>query len=252
MPTIRKDKVKSIMVELKSQINNLIKLQTIDTKIYDLKEEKEAKPQEIEVLRVAFEEKKEHLASLEKNAQELQVKRKTNEVEMASKEENVKKLQSQLYSLKTNKEYQTMLGEINNTKADASVIEDKILALFEEGDKAKSEMEEEKKRLEEEEKAFNQSKNKVDIRIKEIDDRLTQLEAQRKQAVVDVEERVLTQYERILKNRDGLAIVKVKDDSCKGCNMVVPPQVVNLIKMYERIITCEMCNRILYIDEATT
>jgi len=31
--------------------------------------------------------------------------------------------------------------------------------------------------------------------------------------------------------------------------MFVPPQVINLIKMYERIITCEVCNRMLYIEE---
>ncbi|MFH1355389.1 MAG: C4-type zinc ribbon domain-containing protein [Candidatus Omnitrophota bacterium] len=249
MPTIRKDKAESFMAELKSQINNLVKLQTIDTEIYALQEEKESKPKEIEALRVAFEEKKEHLLNLEKKSQELQVKRKEHEGELASKEENAKKLQSQLYSLKTNKEYQTMLEEINNNKADSSVIEDKILLLFEEADKGKNEIEQEKQRLKEEEKGFNESKSRVEIRIKEIDDRLAQLEAQRKQALVGIEARVLTQYERILQNRDGLAIVMVKDDSCKGCNMSVPPQVVNLIKMYERIITCEICNRILYIDE---
>jgi len=60
---------------------------------------------------------------------------------------------------------------------------------------------------------------------------------------------MLLEYERILNSRDGLAIVTVKGNSCGGCNMLVPPQVINLIKMYEHIITCEMCNRILYINE---
>jgi hypothetical protein len=72
---------------------------------------------------------------------------------------------------------------------------------------------------------------------------------QRKQAVPEIDPKILSQYERILFNRDGLAIVSVKDNSCAGCNMFVPPQVINLIKMYERIVTCEICNRILYINE---
>jgi len=64
-----------------------------------------------------------------------------------------------------------------------------------------------------------------------------------------IDRKILTQYERILNNRDGLAIVSVKGNSCQGCNMFVPAQVINLIKMYERIITCEVCNRMLYIKD---
>jgi hypothetical protein len=137
----------------------------------------------------------------------------------------------------------------DDSKADASVTEDKILELFEQADKAKGEIEQEKSRLKEEETVFNEHKNSVEERVKQIDQRLAQLEAQRKQILPGIEPKILKQYERILNNRDGLAIVSVKDNSCKGCNMFVPPQVINLIKMYERIITCEICNRILYIAD---
>jgi predicted nucleic acid-binding Zn-ribbon protein len=108
--------------DLKSQLGNLVKLQTLDSQIYSLRAEKEAKPQEIKVLQESFEAKKQSLAVLEKNFLDSQKKRKDKELELASKEEGSKKLQSQLYSLKTNKEYQTMLQQIQDSKADASVI----------------------------------------------------------------------------------------------------------------------------------
>lgn len=237
------------VVDLKSQINNLVKLQTIDSEIYALKEEKESKPQEIRGLEVSFEEKKQYLAAIEQNLLDIQKEKKEEELELASKEENGKKLKIQLYALKTNKEYQAMLQQINDTKADASVIEDKILELLEKIDKVKIDIEREKVRLKEEEKAFTGQKQKVEERIKTIDSRLMQLEAQRKQVVPDIDSKIVSQYERILPSRDGLAIVTVKDNSCQGCNMFVPPQVINLIKMYERIVTCEVCNRILYIQD---
>jgi len=236
-------------IDLKSQINYLSKLQTIDSEIYALRAEKESKPLEIKALEASFEEKKEHLASLEKELLDLQKQRKDKELELASKEEGTKKLQTQLYSLKTNKEYQTMLQQIQDAKADASVVEDKILELFEQTDSLKTETEREKQRLKEEEKMFLEQKKKLEDRIKEIEDRLAQLEALRIQIMPDIEPKILAQYERILLNRDGLAIASVKDNTCKGCNMFVPPQVINLIKMYERIVTCEVCNRILYIEE---
>lgn len=236
-------------VDLKAQIDSLIKLQTIDSEIYALKAEKESKPQEIKALEVSFEEKKQSLANLEKASLDLQKQRKDKELELSSKEENIKKLQTQLYQLKTNKEYQAMLRQIDDTKADASVTEDKILVLLEGFDKIKGESNKEKQRLQEEEKILNERKKKVEDRIKEIDARLAQLEAQRKQIMPEIEPKIFAQYERILLNREGLAIVSVKNNSCGGCNMFVPPQVINLIKMYERIITCEICNRILYIED---
>jgi len=235
--------------DLKSQLTRLIGLQIIDSQIYALKAEKAIKPQEIKALDAAFEQKKQSLAELEKKLLDAQKQRKERELELAVKEEANKKLQSQLYSLKTNNEYQAMLKQIQDGKADASLIEDKILQLLEEGDKVRVETDTEKTRLKEEEKVFSARKKKIEDRVKEIDERLGTLESQRKQSSGGIDAKILARYEKILASRDGLAIVKVKDNSCKGCNMHVPPQVINLIKMYENIITCEICNRMLYVDD---
>lgn len=239
------------VTDLKSQLTKLIGLQAIDSQIYALKAEKALKPQEIKALDAAFEEKKQSLAALEKKLLEVQKQRKERELELATKEEANKKLQSQLYSLKTNNEYQAMLKQIQDGRADASVIEDKILQAFDEADKVRLESETEKSRLKDEEIVFSGQKKKIEDRVKEIDERLSAFEAQRKQSIEGIEPKMLALYEKILASRDGLAIVNVRDNSCKGCNMHVPPQVINLIKMYENIITCETCNRILYVDQGT-
>ena len=91
-------------LDLKAQINSLIQLQIIDTEIYALRYEKELKPNEIKALEISFEEKKQRLADLEKASLDLQKQRKDKELELASKEEAIKKSQVQLYQLKTNKE----------------------------------------------------------------------------------------------------------------------------------------------------
>lgn len=236
-------------VDLKAQIITLMQLQTIDSEIYALQREKNSQPEQIKALETSFEDKKQHLAALEKGFLDLQKQRKENELELATKEEGIKKLQNQLFQLKTNKEYAAMLKEIGDAKADTSVIEDKILELLETQDKAKKNIDVEKEKLGLEEKQLHQEKQVIENRIKEIDDRLAQLDAQRKQLAPNIDRKIFSQYERILLNRDGLAIVSVKDNSCKGCNMFVPPQVINLIKMYERLVTCEVCNRILYIPQ---
>lgn len=236
-------------IDLKKQIDTLVNLQRVDTEIYALKSEKSKKPEEVKQIDLQLEEKKKSLNESEKILIDLQKQHKDAELELASKEEAVKKLQTQLYQLKTNKEYQAMLQQINDTKADASVSEDKILELFDKIEKAKKEIAVEKEKYNIEVGKINEEKKKIDQRVKEIDDRLAQLDAERKRITPEVDKKILTQYERILSNRDGLAIVVVKDNSCQGCNMSVPPQVINLIRMYNNIVTCEVCNRILYITD---
>lgn len=236
---------------LKEQINRLNELQVVDTEIYALKDEKNKKPEEVKQLEALFEEKKNLLASLEKKQQDLLKERKGKELELATKEESIKKFQIQLYQLKTNKEYSAMIKEIEGQKADASLLEDEILETLDKIDKGKDNINKEKQNLSKEEEKLNIEKNKIQVRIKEIESRLAQLEAQRKNIIANIEPKILAQYERILNNRDGLAIVKVSNHACQGCNMSVPAQMINLIKMYERIISCEICQRILYLDEET-
>jgi len=234
---------------LKAQLDSLIKLQEVDSEIYALGNEKTAKPFEIKTIESFFETKKQDLVNLENQSLELKKKRKEKELELASNTEAVKKLQGQLYSLKTNKEFQTMQQQIADTKADGSVIEENILISYEESDKIKAQIDQENLKLKEEEKIFLDKKNKIHERIKEIDSRLVELEAQRKQIIPCIDQKMLLEYERILHSREGLAIVTIKDNSCGGCHMLLPPQVINLIKMYENIITCEVCNRILFLKE---
>lgn len=238
------------MINLKAQLDKLIELQKIDAQIHALRLEKDIKPQEIKMLEASFEEKKQALLDLEKESLEIQKRKKEIELELAAKEESIKKLQAQLYSLKTNKEYQAMLTQIGDAKADVSVIEDKILGCLDQSDQLRVRVEEEKKKLQLEENEFKTKKKSVEDRVKQIDENLAQLDSSRKQASEGIDKKMLEQYQRILENKDGLAIVSVVNNSCGGCNMFVPPQVINLIKMYENIITCEMCNRILYIEES--
>ncbi len=224
-------------------------MQEFDSQIYKLNEEKEALPAEIEKLRSAFEEKKKAAAAADKAFLDAQKEKKDRELDLAAREEAVKKLQSQLYSLKTNQEYNTMLRQIQDAKADASVIEDKILEAMDKIEKSKGLLETEKQKLAEEERSFSAEKKKIDDRIKELSDKIGAMQNQRNQMAPSIEKRVLTQYERILHSRQGLAICPVINNTCGGCHMAVPPQVINMIQMYQGIVTCEACNRILILPD---
>ena len=122
---------------MKEQIKKLVELQAIDKEIYDYKRQLKEFPERLAQLKEQFETKKESLKRLDEELKTKQLERKEKEVDLQAKEEEIAKSNSQLSQLKTNKEYKAKLTEIEGQKADKSIIEEKILILFDEVDKIK-------------------------------------------------------------------------------------------------------------------
>lgn len=236
-------------VSIKEQVKKLVELQAIDSEIYRYKVDLEEKPAYVEELRKKYEAKKAGLKSLEDKFKVIQVDRKSKELELQSKEGDIAKANAALNVLKTNKEYQAKLTEIESLKADKSIIEEKILISYDEGDNVNASIAKEKEFLAEEEKKYLSQKKEVHDIVKDLEEKVKLLQLKRNQILPDVDKSNLTRYERILENKKGLAIVPIKNNSCGGCFMNTPEQVTNEIKMHDRLILCEMCARILYLED---
>jgi len=236
-------------VKVKDQIKKLIDIQRLDGEIYSLRQELKDKPGVLADLKAAFEEKQANLRSLEEKTKDVQVQRNSLEKDLQVKEDGIAKANAQLTEIKTNKEYTAKLNEIEHLKADTSILEEKILISYDEVEKIKGEMEAEKARLSDEEKQYLSQKQEIEGSVAEAEDRIKVLDGQRNQLVPDIDPRTLKLYERILNAKQGMAIVPVMGNACGGCHMNLPQQVINQIKMGEEIISCELCNRLLYIEE---
>jgi len=235
-------------INVEQEIANLVKLQAVDSQLYRLRRERGSKPKLIEELEARRNEEQAAVRAIEEKIKANQVKRKQRELDLQTKEDGIKKLQAQLYQLKTNKEYQTMQQEIEGQKADNSRIEDDILILMEEAENLNKDLAKEKALFADAEKHLNEDKKKIEAEMASLDGEIYVLDAQRKEMIVLVENKVLSHYEKVLAGRDGLALAAVKNHSCQGCFMNLPPQMINEIKMKEKIVTCESCARILYIE----
>lgn len=234
---------------IKDQIGLLINLQAIDTEIYAFNKEKDAMPLQLKSIDEMLESKKTGIKQAEDNVKTLQLKLKEKEMGMQQKEEQVKKLQAQLYQLKTNKEYSAMLTEIEGVKADNSLVEEDIIRLMDDIESAKKKISEEKELFKTGELKAQKDKEVIDIRLKEIESKLAELQTKREVIVPGIEKKVMARYEKVLNNKDGLAIVHIEGNSCGGCHMNLPPQVISEVKLREDIIVCGSCLRILYIED---
>ena len=236
-------------INVEEQIGYLKKLQAVDGDIFRLRRDRASKPKLIEDLEARRNDEQAAVRGIEEKIKANQVKRKQRELDLQAKEDGVKKLQVQLYQLKTNKEYQTMQQEIEGHKADKSRVEDDILVLMEEADTLNRDLAKERALFADAEKHLNEDKKVIEDEIAALDKRIAELEAERAAAAAQVDKKVLAHYEKVLSGRDGVAIVAVKDNACQGCFMNLPPQMINEIKMNDKVITCESCARILYIEK---
>jgi predicted nucleic acid-binding Zn-ribbon protein len=238
-----------LAINFDEQIKLLVELQGLDTHIFRLEENLASIPVKTREMDDRFKEKTANLKALEDNVKALQLKRKEREGDLKAKEDAVKKFQSQMYQVKTNKEYSAFQEEIARTKADGSLIEEDIIKIFDLIDAENRKIAQEKEFLKKEESVLAAEKKRMDEDAVRIKGELGGLKAQRATLAAKVDPTVLPKYERIVTSKDGLAVVAVANDSCQGCFRIMPPQVINEIKMKNSLIFCENCARILYIEE---
>lgn len=237
------------MLNLEEQVKLLVELQGLDTQIFKLEKDLGSMPEEIKKMEGEFKENAGNLKKLEEGLKALQVNRKEKELDLEAKEGTIKKYQIQLYQVKTNKEYTALEQEIARVKADNSFLEEDIIKILDQIDAENQKIAKEKEFLKTEETRLSEERKRMDGDAKRIEGDLSRLKGQRSELVNNVDKSILLKYERIVRNKDGWAVVPVANEACQGCFRILPPQVINEIKMRKDLVFCDNCARILYIEE---
>lgn len=236
-------------VSIADQLKLLVDLQKIDGEIFRLRRNLNLKPAEAARLKEEHQKFTQELQQAETRYKALEVKRNQKETDLGQRDEQIRKHQAQLFAVKTNKEYTAMQKEIEGAKADKSVIEEEILKLMEEAERAKGEVSAEREQLKSREEELKTQLARIEEESKKTQASIEELKAKRGEAVPRMDPKILSQYERILQKKEGSALVPIVGNSCGGCHLILPPQAVNEVRMYARLVPCESCARILYYVE---
>ena len=232
------------------QLDTLKRLQAIDGELFRLRKEEKEKPKELERAAAQVAAQEAAVKAAESKLTALQLTQKEKEGELQTREAQVKKLQGQLFQVKTNKEYSAMQHEIEALKADNSLLEEAILTTFDAVDQAAKARKAEQAKLAGQQEQLRRERERIERELSTIRAQIGKLELDRKTLTPDAPKASLAIYERILGIREGLAMVPLVNDSCGGCHRRLPPQVINQVYLKANLVTCESCSRILYFDEA--
>ena len=82
-------------------------------------------------------------------------------------------------------------------------------------------------------------------KMAELEAKIAEIKVDRDKVAAGIRPDVLKRYGAI-RMRRGLAVTTVRNGTCQGCNMNVPPQLYNVLQRGNTIETCPYCHRIVY------
>lgn len=234
---------------MREQIKLLVQLQELDKKIQELDQRTSFLPEEIIALQKIISQRESASLEIHNKLEDIEKEHRQQEGELSTKEETLSKYESQLYEVKTNKEYSALMLEINNIKQENSELEGQILEFMEKTDELKENIKNKEGQLKEEKEKLTEEERKNQERVVILKKELGEFQEERKEQSKAIEPNIFSRYEKIRKGKNGLALVLVKAYVCQGCFTKLPPQVINEIMQSKRLVVCERCCRILYLSQ---
>jgi len=231
---------------LRAQLELLWELQKIDLGLKSIQEEKDRYPTEMKKLDEKQKVETERIEKEKEKIESLEKTRRQKEGQLNLEQEKIKRAEAKMFEVKTNKEYQALLGEIDAIKGANSRMEEEILRVMDEIDELK-------KDLSKREKDVGATLEKIEAERKKLqqqmghDDKVWEKQMERREALSkQIETKLVKLYNTLKEKRQGVGVVGVKRETCQGCFVNVPPQLFIEVQKNNALVRCPHCNRILY------
>lgn len=235
---------------MKKKLQLLEQLQLIDTAIDEKRQEEAAHSSTVSLLEQSVDSIVSELSLEQERMGKLEAERLELEKSLEAELESIKRSESHMKEIRTNKEYQAVGREIAAARKQVSELEEQILqkaALAEEIKNAMDARSVELLTKKEDADTAKKAANEVISRI------VTEIEtsmSQREHTVKGLPSSVVRRYDQLRKQRRGQAIAEARDGSCQGCNMNLPPQLYNMLFKGDELHFCPHCQRILILRQA--
>ena len=232
-----------------AQLKLIIALQKIDSEIIRINNRNKMLPGELARLDEIFHGFSADFEEDQKTLEELSKTHKEREEKLKRGVESLKKTKDRLHEVKTNKEYQAMLKEIESTASKNSAIEDEILIVMDKLDQVRKMVKVREKELDGQRHDYESKKRKIEQELAAMDAEVSVYLEKGLMLKEQIASDLLKRYETIKNRSNGLAVVAVWKEICAGCHMNIPPQMYIELQKDVDIQYCPQCNRIIYWED---
>jgi uncharacterized protein len=230
-------------------IENLLKLQEADKEIRRLQDEIAELPKRVAAIEQKLAGTKAQLEKAQADVKTDEAARKKHDASITDLRGKISKYRDQSLDVKTNEQYKALLAEIQFAEKEIAQIEDKILEIMVNADSRAAEVKAAQAELKEETAEIEKEKEQARQRTTEDQKLLAEWNGKRDQLRTVIDEDLLRQYERVSKFR-GSGIAEVRGQKCMGCQVMLRPQTYNDIRAGDKVMYCDSCQRVLYMNPA--
>ena len=233
-----------------SIINQIILLQDVDNKLFEIEKLLGDLPSKVIDLTNEENEVKSSLESKEEDLKNTIVLINSNENLVQTISQKIIALKDKLVdgSINTNKEYDAMMETIDFEKNLLNDKENELIDLMSKKEVLSKEIEEDKAALDGIISELKSKKEDLNKKMEEVSEEQNALKSERSGIVKDIAEDTLEKYTQIYQARKGVACAEILDNNCEGCGAYIPPQIVNEA-LAKEIVNCGTCSRFLFKTE---
>lgn len=231
---------------MKEHLACLIELQKMESAAGRIHAKKKNLPVQINNLEEEFKGCCDIVDAQRAQVDDLRKRRKEKDAQLLAGQESLKRTRERLFEVKTNKEYQSMLKEIEIFEGKNSKWEDEVISLLDELDRLDTELKAKEAELEIRRKGFEEEKAKLEKELNSFAEELDVCLSRSEEIKKEIPPALLRKYEQIKGVGRGVAVVAVWKEICDGCHMSIPPQMYNELQKTSSLLTCPNCNRIIY------
>lgn len=235
---------------VEQKLKTLYQLQTMLSKIDEIKTLRGELPLEVEDLEAEIEGLTTRIERLKTEVTELKSSIATKRVEIETAKATIAKYKEQQENVRNNREYDFLTKEIEFQTLEIELCEKRIREFTAQEQERNSDVERNEALLDERQKDLEMKKTELEEIVSETRQEEEKLREKAKDLEAKIEARLLQSFKRIRKNsRNGLGIVYVQRDACGGCFNKIPPQRQMDIRLRKKVIVCEYCGRIMIDPE---
>lgn len=231
---------------MNSDLEKLIDLQQVDSRIAALRAEIAALPKHVHEIEAKLAGSKAKVEAAQAAMKADETSRRKHEGDIQDQQQKVSKYRDQSLGVKTNQEYRALMDEIKFAEEKIAASEDKILEIMVAADARKETLKKAEGELKADTAENDKEKEVARQRTAEDEKELAELGEHRKQLRSGVSEDVLNHYDRVLKRRGSALSAVYEDQMCSACRVMQRPQVFQEVMTNQQFITCDYCQRILY------
>ena len=229
-----------------NEIERLAALQEMDRRAKEKRELLAALTRDIDERKEGIARQRSELESLQVEHAALEAQRVELDAKLGVEETRIKDSRMRLNRIRNERELMAMRREIDLAKEANKQLEEQLIAIMEQLEALGTRATEAKETLAGLEADAERQLAEWRERSAGLQQEIDLIGTERTVVAQGLTSSLRAKYEQIFARRGGTAVVEVRNGTCQGCHMNVPPQLFNELQKHRDVRLCPNCHRILF------